>query len=559
MLNKNIKNKSNFKILLLYPNLSMLFSPPLSMAIFTAIFKKEGYKIDIFDVTPYVGEGATAMAENISVGDEMNTLRANLKEKDEITFQVQSTEKYMQEMAQSRPFSFEKDLGIKSKTGLYDDFIKKINEYKPDMILCSIVEDTFFQAVKLISLISNKNIPTLCGGVFCTAAPELVLSYPGINIISIGEGEEAIVKVAEKIRLNESIENIDGIWIKKNNGTIIKNPRGRLVDFKKTIPDFSLFEDFRFYRQMGGKNFKSVPIESYRGCPYTCAYCNSPMQNTLAKDSGLGKFIRRTHFNEFRNYIASVIEQVQPTYFMFVDDSFLARPKKEIEEFCIMYEEFKIPFWFNTRPENITTENLKMLKRINCHRMSFGLECGNEEFRSKVLLRHTKNKQLINKFEIIADGGIPFSINNIIGFPDETRELIFETIELNRQIPAYDALTVSVFVPYHGTVLRNICVGKKYIHKDTIVSDMHHSMLEMPQLSSLEIDGLLKTFPLYVHFDKVLWNDIKFAEKNDLAGKKLFKEMMELYKKEAFCMDQDQKMAVYKNQIKKKYIEIKNN
>ena len=91
MFNKNIKIKSDFKILLLYPNLSMLFSPPLSMAIFTAIFKKEGYKIDIFDVTPYVGEGATAMAENISVGDEMNSLRANLKEKDEITFQVQST------------------------------------------------------------------------------------------------------------------------------------------------------------------------------------------------------------------------------------------------------------------------------------------------------------------------------------------------------------------------------------------------------------------------------------------------------------------------------------
>ena len=45
MVNKNIKNKSDFKILLLYPNLSMLFSPPLSMAIFTAIFLKEGYQV----------------------------------------------------------------------------------------------------------------------------------------------------------------------------------------------------------------------------------------------------------------------------------------------------------------------------------------------------------------------------------------------------------------------------------------------------------------------------------------------------------------------------------
>lgn len=541
------KTKQNFKVLLLYPNLSMLFSPPLSQAIFTAIFKKEGYDVDIFDVTPYVGEGASAAAENVSVGDEMNTLRSELEGKDDITFQVKSTEEFMQEMMQSRTFDFEKDLGIKSKTGLYDDFVKKINDYKPDMILCSVVEDTFFQAVKLMSLIKDKNIPRLFGGVFITAAPDLALSYPEVNMISLGEGENNILEVAERIRQGLSCDNIKGIWVKKKSGEIIKNPRGPLVDFKKTIPDFSLFEDYRFYRQMGGKNFKSVPIESYRGCPYTCAYCNSPMQNTLARENGLGKFVRRYQFNEFRDYIAAVIDQVNPTYFMFVDDSFLARPRKEIEAFCEMYEEFKIPFWFNTRPENVTAENLKMLKSINCHRMSFGLECGNEEFRSKVLLRHMKNSQLIEKFEIISEGGIPFSMNNIIGFPDETRELIFETIDLNKRIPAYDALTASVFVPYHGTVLRDICVKKGYIDKDLIVCDMHHSMLKMPSLSVEELDGLLRTFPLYVHFDKSMWKDIKRAEKNDSEGLKIFNELKNSYHSEAFALDQDEKMAKYKN------------
>ena len=45
---------------------------------------------------------------------------------------------------------------------------------------------------------------------------------------------------------------------------------------------------------------------------------------------------------------------------------------------------------------------------------------------------------------------------------------------------------------------------------------------------------------------------LNLPKKMILKEKKLFKEMMELYKKEAFCMDQDQKMAVYKNQIEKK-------
>ena len=542
-----VKSTREFKILMVYPNLSMLLAPPLAFAIFASLLRKERYTVDIFDVTAYVGEGATAMAENKSVGDEMNTLRSELaEEKDHnITFQTKSTEEYMVEMMQSRPFSYEDDLGIQSKTGLYEDFVEKVEGFNPDLILTSVVEDTFFQTVKLMSLINEKSIPVLHGGVFITASPELALTYPGIDMIGLGEGEQIVLDVADCIRNNRSCDKIPGVWIKKKDGTIIKNARGPLYDYQTMIPDYSLFEDARFYRPMGGNFFKSVTIESYRGCPYTCAYCNSPMQTTLAKKAGLGSYVRRTPFELFREYIATVIEQVQPTFFMFADDSFLARPKKEIELFCEVYQEFKIPFWFNTRPENVTPENLKMLKEANCYRMSFGLECGNEEFRSKVLLRHLKNKTVIKKFEIIAEGDIPFSMNNIIGFPGETRELIFETIELNRQIPAYDALTVSCFVPYHGTVLRDLSVEKGYIDTDSIVSDLHHSMLNMPQLPVKALDGLLRTFPLYVHFDKSIWPEIERAEQFDKEGNKIFKSLSEIYKSEAFSADQDEKMKTY--------------
>ena len=178
--------------------------------------------------------------------------------------------------------------------------------------------------------------------------------------------------------------------------------------------------------------------------------------------------------------------------------------------------------------------------------MSFGLECGNEEFRAKVLLRPLKNETLIKKFEIIAEAGIPFSINNIIGFPTETRDLIFETIELNRQISAYDAMTVSCFVPYHGTVLRELSVEQGLIDKESIVCDLHHSTLKMPQLPAGELDGLLRTFPLYVHFDKSMWTEIKRAETFDEEGAEIFKRLSEKYQEEAFSLDQDDKMKAYK-------------
>ena len=42
-------------------------------------------------------------------------------------------------------------------------------------------------------------------------------------------------------------------------------------------------------------------------------------------------------------------ESYDPDLMMFQDDSFLARPAKEIFDFCKMWSKYKIPFWMNTR------------------------------------------------------------------------------------------------------------------------------------------------------------------------------------------------------------------
>ena len=80
----------------------------------------------------------------------------------------------------------------------------------------------------------------------------------------------------------------------------------------------------------------------------------------------------------------------------------------------------------------------KRLKEIGCHRISFGVEQGNFEFRKNVLGRRVTNKKIIDGLNLVKEIGIPFSVNNVIGFPGETYELAFETIELNRELPADD-------------------------------------------------------------------------------------------------------------------------
>jgi radical SAM superfamily enzyme YgiQ (UPF0313 family) len=206
--------------------------------------------------------------------------------------------------------------------------------------------------------------------------------------------------------------------------------------------------------------------------------------------------------------------------------------EREFDTFCEMYSEFKLPFFMNTRPETVTVRRAKKLKEVNCHRVNIGVEHGNHKFRSDVVGRAYKNEVAIKAFNYMYEEGISTVSNNIVGYPDETRELIFDSIELARKLKCSD-MNAFTFTPYHGTSLRGLCEKKKYLDKDTLghiyVKD---SLLNMPSISKEEIRGLMKTFVLYARLPRSYWKDIKIAESETKKGIEKYNELMVLFRKE---------------------------
>ncbi len=507
-------SKKDFKILLVYPNIPFMTVPPLSMAIFTGILSKAGYSVELFDTTPYVSDDDTVSSKNRKM--------------------------YLQ----YRDYKDEDDLGLVAKLNLLSDFKEKVREYKPNLIIWSVVEDAFKKTLRMLNSIKDYKGINLVGGVLPTSDPEYVLSHENINFIAKGEGEKSLLQVADAIYNKEDYKHIKGTWFKTKEG-IIKNDPQSLCNINDHTPDFSLFDPRRFNRPMGGRIFKIIPVETYRGCPYKCTFCNSPMHNTNVRKEGIShSFLRRKTIDKVRSELINLREKYNPNFFYFVDDSFLARPKQEIYDFCDMYEEFKIPFWFNTRPENCKEDFLKRLKEVGAYRISFGVECGNEEFRTKVLLRKPTNKDVVEAFRKIEESKIAFSLNLIIGFPGETRDLVLETVNLVKKIKGYDALTVSIFTPYRGTVLRQIAVKNGWLDPDHLTTHTTaSSILKMPSpyLTSNEIDGLMRTVPLYVYFPYENWDEIKKAEILDEEGDKVFKKFSNIYKDNFLKSNQDDK------------------
>lgn len=497
------KAPADFRVLLVYPNLPLMLVPPVSIAIFTAILKSAGYQVELFDATCY-----------LEPGDSTHPARRA---------------KYLQ----SRRYD-EKALYWDIKQDLLGDFRKKVESFAPDVLLVSILEDTWPKALALLAQVKDLAIPTLVGGVFPTFGPEKVIAHPDVSMLCVGEGENVLPDFCERIRLGESVDGIPNLWVKKPDGRIVRNPMGPLVDLDRLpVPDFSLFEEARFYRPMGGAIFKTIPLETYRGCPFKCTFCNSPGQVTLARENDLGAFTRRKGMDKLADELRTLIGRHTPEFVYIYDDSFMARPGEELSRFCKMYEAFRLPFWCQTRVETVTSDKLAALRAVGCFRMSYGIEHGNEEYRRKYLSRNVSNKVMLRKFEIIGEAGIPFTVNNIIGHPYETRDLVFDTIEFNRRIEGlFDSSTVSIFTPYHGTVLRDMAIQEGWLDPNAQTNSMTtRSLLEMPPpyLSADEMEGLMRTFNLYAKFPKERWNEIRPAEAMGSEGDRVWADLASEY------------------------------
>ena len=501
----------DFKVLFIYPNIRGMNMLPPAIALFSRILKDNGFKVELFDTTYY------------KTGGDFDS------------------DKEKEKKLAVRPFDLSNKVILKTSEP-FTDLDKLVNSYQPDLIAMSATEDIFPLGLKLLSSVHKYNILTVVGGVFPTFAPHKVIRNKEIDIVCVGEGEDALLQLCNCLREGKDYSNINNLWIKKKSGEIIKNPIADVTDINKNpLPDFSLFEEARLYRPMAGKIYRMLPVETHRGCPYQCTYCNSPAQQGLYRDAKAGTFFRKKSIDALRKEIEFYIKEWKAEYFYFWADTFFAYSEKEFDEFVDMYKDIGIPFWCQTRPETITEKRIKGLRDAGLHRMSLGIEHGNEECRKKIINRNVKNETIIKAFDIIHSFSLPagVSVNNIVGFPTETPALTFDTVELNRIIAdKVDTMNCYTFTPFHGTRLRELSVKLGYLDEDAFTGCLTGDpVLNMAQFPKERLKGIMRTFSLYVRFDKSRWKDVEIAEGFSPDGEKMFSKLRNEYIQKYFSTE----------------------
>ena len=111
------------------------------------------------------------------------------------------------------------------------------------------------------------------------------------------------------------------------------------------------------------------------------------------------------------------------------------------------------------------------------------------------------------------------------------------------------------------------------MHRPTCSHHIHttsSSVLNMPPpyLSSKDIDGLMKTIPLYVYFPKSEWKNIRKGEEDSEEGRKILNHYSKIYKDNFLKKNQDDEKIIYADDKKQplrskipdiKYTEIQKN
>ena len=133
---------------------------------------------------------------------------------------------------------------------------------------------------------------------------------------------------------------------------------------------------------------------------------------------------------------------------------------------------------------------------------------------------------ILNKYDV------EYSINNIVGFPTETPELHWDTVLLNRALTP-DTSSCSIFTPFQGTILRDLCIEKGYMKDDPSIlapTNNDNSILDMPNFSKDEIAGKSRTFNFYLKFPEDRFDEIAKAEKMTPEGDKVWEALRQEYK-----------------------------
>ncbi|ODS35781.1 MAG: B12-binding domain-containing radical SAM protein [Candidatus Altiarchaeales archaeon WOR_SM1_86-2] len=381
-----------------------------------------------------------------------------------------------------------------------DDLIDGVQRYKDhvlneliplckesDLIGITLMTNFFDGAIQITrKLKSTSNIPIIWGGVHPTVRPEESLEYA--DMVCIGDGEEAILELSNKIESGENYSDTKNVWI-KSDGEIIRNvlrPLTKNLDILPA-PDYTLDdhhilldghirsltpERMKFFLERGTVsaylNKIGYQTMTGRGCPHKCAYCINDTIKNLYHGQGYLRWRSTVHVIEELLWVKEKMPYIG--YIWISDDAFFGRPLKGIKEFCSEYKKYiQLPFSVLASPLTVTGEKMELLIDAGLVYVQMGIETGSSKIQELFNRKTMSNEKMMSAIKIINKYKAtmaPPSYDFILDVPYETDDDKIESLRFISHIPKPYHLQPFSLVLYPGTRLYEMAKEDGFIEDE---------------------------------------------------------------------------------------------
>jgi len=292
------------------------------------------------------------------------------------------------------------------------------------------------------------------GGPHPTALPAESLRESGADFVVRGEGEVALVRLADALETGEGLCDVPGLVFREAGGEGIRsNPQPEIRPTADSLgfPDYSLVDLGPYLRlpmsEYVRPNARPMQIVTSRGCVFGCTYCHRLFGREFRARSAESvvaeiEYLNREHrINEFLIY----------------DDIFNLDIRRAKRTFRLVLDAgVKAGFSFpnGLRAVPMDEELMSLMARAGVHTVTVGIESASERVRE--MIQRRLDLRQVEEFLLLAKRyRMRTQAFFMIGFPGEKPEEIAMTVRYARRLSSLDYAFFSFATPYPGTELAN--------------------------------------------------------------------------------------------------------
>ncbi|MHC4663289.1 MAG: B12-binding domain-containing radical SAM protein [Planctomycetota bacterium] len=391
---------------------------------------------------------------------------------------------------------------------------KCISESDPDLIGIEIPFSTQIETAIQCAGIAREiapDIPVVVGGNHVTVMAEETAGDACIDYIIAGEGENALVSLADALEKKQKPDAIPGVGFMNENGKFHLTPPDLITDLDALpLPDYRNMPVEKYFDAVGRRQ---MTIMTSRGCPYNCSFCS----------------VHAVHGHKFRarsaKHVLDEIEILVNEYAvrdLYIEDDNFSFKRDRAEAICsgIVEKRWKLNIYFRNglRADTLDRKLLGLMRKAGTVKIWLAPESGSRRIREEVIGKKLDLDVFENAVKEAVRQDIGVACFFVIGFPDETRKEIQETLEFAERLRSLGAgsFWFSIATPYYGTKLYEHAKAAGCLKTiDPALLTTHAASIEGEHISSEEIVKIRRQVmeklnrPVLVSFPRKLMKAIK--------------------------------------------------